>query len=129
MVRTAKPPIASPRSSAGFVFDWASSPSRDVALVTRGRALLSEADELDIEQERFVRGNEIPPGPAICKRWRNDQAPASADANADQALIPTRNDLPSAQTKLERRQVRIRCIELRAFEVRLRGIIKPAGVA
>src|SRR5262245_60040287 len=65
-------------------------------------AILPDAYEPDVEDERRVGGNAADGLIAVAEAGRNDQPSLSADAHADDALIPALDHLAAAERERER---------------------------
>src|SRR5262245_48335340 len=65
-------------------------------------AILPDAYEPDVEDERRVGGNAADGLIAVAEAGRNDQPALAADAHADDALVPALDHLAAAERERER---------------------------
>src|SRR5262245_16004303 len=85
-----------------------------------------DAEQFDLEDQRRVRRDHpADPARAVAEIGRDDEGALAADLHRGNAFVPARDDLPSADRKLERLAAVERAVELLALGATL---IEPAGV-
>src|SRR5688572_8741831 len=91
-----RPPTRATPSPAAF--------SSSMSTTTAGRSLTSShVEQLDVEQERGVRGDHAAGAArAVAVIRRDRQRAAAADLHAGDTLVPSADDLAAAQTERER---------------------------
>src|SRR3979490_1568881 len=93
------------------------------------RARLLERQQLDVEQQRGVRGN-YAAGAAgtVTERWWNHEPALTACLHSEHALVPTANHFACPHLEAERIVAVTRAVELLALVIRRALRIQPACV-
>src|SRR5258705_385880 len=88
-----------------------------------------DIQELDVEDERRVRGNYAACAlRAIAKLRRDGEHALSADSHAGYALVPPGNHLARAETERKRLVAITRAVELASLVIGTSLVVQPAGV-